>query len=61
MKEALEKESYKGKFISLKCDITKEQDIESSFKWILQNVGKPSVLINNAGVCIREHIESKRL
>ncbi|KAL1517897.1 hypothetical protein ABEB36_001601 [Hypothenemus hampei] len=40
----------KGKLYSLKCDVTKEQEILNAFQWIEENVGHPQILINNAGI-----------
>ncbi|XP_023719736.1 farnesol dehydrogenase isoform X3 [Cryptotermes secundus] len=39
-----------GKLHPLKCDITKENDIISSFAWVKENLGGVDILINNAGV-----------
>ncbi|KAH0814384.1 hypothetical protein GEV33_008408 [Tenebrio molitor] len=39
-----------GQIYALKCDITKEDDILKSFKWISEKVGPVHVLINNAGL-----------
>lgn len=49
--EALAKklEGKKGKFFAIKADLTQEQDILNAFKWVKQNLGPISVLINNAG------------
>lgn len=41
---------YPGKFHPLQCDITKEEDIEASLKWISVELGHVSILVNNAGV-----------
>ncbi|KAL1517899.1 hypothetical protein ABEB36_001602 [Hypothenemus hampei] len=40
----------KGRLYSLKCDVTKEQEILKAFQWIDENVGHPQILINNAGI-----------
>ena len=39
-----------GNVYSLKADISKEEDILSSFEWVKKNLGPISILINNAGV-----------
>ncbi|XP_065206073.1 farnesol dehydrogenase-like [Planococcus citri] len=40
---------FPGEFHALKCDVTKESEIESSFKWITAELGPITVLVNNAG------------
>lgn len=40
----------KGKLYAIRCDITKESEIKSAFKWVEQNVGGVDVLVNNAGI-----------
>lgn len=54
-KEKLEElaESFKGKngsFYSVTADMTVESDILKAFKWVKENVGPVSILVNNAGV-----------
>jgi NAD(P)-dependent dehydrogenase (short-subunit alcohol dehydrogenase family) len=39
-----------GKLHPLKCDVTKENDVLSSFAWVRENLGGADILINNAGV-----------
>lgn len=39
-----------GKLFGVKTDITKEQDILDAFKWIENNLGPVSILINSAGI-----------
>ncbi|KAL3271511.1 hypothetical protein HHI36_021991 [Cryptolaemus montrouzieri] len=43
-------EEAPGKLYGIKCDITKEEDIIKSFKWITDNMGPVHILINNAGL-----------
>lgn len=43
-------EEQEGKFYSVRCDVAKEENILRSFKWITDNLGPVSVLINNAGL-----------
>lgn len=40
----------KGKLIAFKCDMTKEDEIVSTFKQIVAKLGPISVLVNNAGL-----------
>ncbi|XP_060524571.1 farnesol dehydrogenase-like [Cylas formicarius] len=40
----------KGKLYALKCDVTKEEDILEAFKWVRENLGPVSILVNNAGL-----------
>jgi NADP+-dependent farnesol dehydrogenase len=39
-----------GQLYPLRCDITNEEAILKSFKWIGENVGPVHILINNAGL-----------
>ncbi|KAH1024571.1 hypothetical protein HUJ05_004033 [Dendroctonus ponderosae] len=43
----------KGKLIAFECDITKEDEIVSTFEQIISKLGPISVLINNAGLSQR--------
>ncbi|KAK4874250.1 hypothetical protein RN001_013610 [Aquatica leii] len=54
-KEKIEKLSrslkeHGGKLISVKVDITVENDVIQAFKWIKDNLGPVCILINNAGI-----------
>jgi len=41
-----------GKLYAIKCDVTKNSDIETAFKWVKDNLGGVDILVNNAGVGI---------
>ncbi|KAJ3660791.1 hypothetical protein Zmor_005222 [Zophobas morio] len=40
----------KGKVHAVKVDVSKEEDILKGFKWVTDNLGPVSILINNAGI-----------
>ncbi|XP_060516047.1 farnesol dehydrogenase-like [Cylas formicarius] len=40
----------KGVLYAYKCDMTKEAEILAAFKWIADNLGPVSILVNNAGL-----------
>ncbi|XP_060523996.1 farnesol dehydrogenase-like [Cylas formicarius] len=42
----------KGKLHAVKCDVTKEEDILEAFKWVRENLGPVSILVNNAGLAL---------
>lgn len=39
-----------GKVNFLKCDITKDDQVDAGFKWIKDRFGHLDVLLNNAGI-----------
>lgn len=41
-----------GKLYGKMCDISDENDVNNVFKWIDENLGGISVLINNAGIAV---------
>ncbi|CAD7084856.1 unnamed protein product [Hermetia illucens] len=41
---------FRSKLYSLKCDVTKEDDVKSVFLWIKKNLGGVDILVNCAGV-----------
>ena len=43
-------QSETGKLYAIKCDVTKDSDIESAFNWLKDNFGGVDILVNNAGV-----------
>nr|CAI5837367.1 unnamed protein product [Callosobruchus analis] len=45
-----------GKLHAFKADLTKEEDIKDAFDWITKNVGPVHILINNAGIHLRENL-----
>ncbi|XP_037936373.1 farnesol dehydrogenase [Teleopsis dalmanni] len=49
VKQNLPKEQQ-SRFIPHRCDVSKENEVVSTFEWIKKNVGTPSVLLNNAGI-----------
>lgn len=46
-----------GKFYAKECDITVENNVIKTFKWIKQTLGTVHILINNAGVVKGAKIE----
>ena len=42
-------QSETGKLYPVKCDVTKNSDIETAFKWVKDNLGGVDILVNNAG------------
>ena len=41
-------QSATGKLYAVKCDVSKDYDIETAFKWIKDNLGGVDILVNNA-------------
>lgn len=39
-----------GQLYPLRCDITSEDAILKSFKWVTDNLGPVQILVNNAGL-----------
>lgn len=50
MDEEMKQAQGPGKFYSVKCDVTNEEEIIKTFQWIKENVGVVQILINNAGI-----------
>lgn len=43
-------EGSTGVLHALKCDVTSEEDVKKTFKWIIDELGGVDVLVNNAGI-----------
>jgi NADP-dependent 3-hydroxy acid dehydrogenase YdfG len=54
--EECEKLEYPGKLHPYKCDLTREDEIETMFTWITTKHGGVDICINNAGVAIEENL-----
>ena len=52
-------QSETGKLYPVKCDVTKNSDIETAFKWVKDNLGGVDILVNNAGVAVRSPLIGK--
>nr|XP_024215424.1 farnesol dehydrogenase-like [Halyomorpha halys] len=52
-KELTEKKLYVRSHV---CDVTDDDQVQAAFQWIEDNVGPVSVLVNNAGVLIRQSL-----
>ena len=54
-------QSATGKLYAVKCDLTKDSDIETAFKWVKDNLGGVDILVNNAGVALHSPLVGKSL
>ena len=45
------KETYKVKVLTIKCDVSKEEEVEQMTNTIIDTFGGIDILVNNAGVC----------
>jgi NAD(P)-dependent dehydrogenase (short-subunit alcohol dehydrogenase family) len=52
-------QSATGKLYAVKCDVAKDSDIETAFKWIKENLGGVDILVNNAGVGVTSPLIGK--
>jgi NADP+-dependent farnesol dehydrogenase len=52
-------QSAKGKLYPVKCDVSKESDIQATFKWVKANLGGVDILVNNAAVINDTPLSSK--
>jgi NAD(P)-dependent dehydrogenase (short-subunit alcohol dehydrogenase family) len=51
--------SAKGKLFALKCDVSKESDIQAAFKWVKAKLGGVDILVNNAAAAYNIPLTSK--
>lgn len=51
--------SAKGKLYAVKCDVSKESDVQGAFKWVKDNLGGVDILVNNAAVAYDTSLISK--
>jgi NAD(P)-dependent dehydrogenase (short-subunit alcohol dehydrogenase family) len=42
--------SAKGKLYAVKCDVSKESDVQAAFKWAKTKLGGVDILVNNAAM-----------
>jgi NAD(P)-dependent dehydrogenase (short-subunit alcohol dehydrogenase family) len=52
-------QSKTGKLYAIKCDVTKNSDIETAFKWVRDTLGGVDILVNNAGVAFNSPLVGK--
>ena len=45
------KKNYNVDVMSIKCDVSKEDEVEEMFNTIIDNFGKIDILVNNASIC----------
>lgn len=50
------KKQIKDGYYSVQADLTNEDDILKTFKWIEQDIGPVSILINNAGIMVESSL-----
>ena len=58
LKEYIEN-TYKVCVFAYKCDVSKEDEVINLFDKINNEVGNPDVIVNNAGICKDNEIDSK--
>lgn len=54
-------EKYDVKVLKIKCDITKENEVQDMVKTIIDKFGHIDVLVNNAGIAIDTLVEEKTI
>jgi NADP+-dependent farnesol dehydrogenase len=52
-------QSATGKLYAVKCDISKNSDVLTAFKWVKDNLGGVDILINNAAVATDTFLTGK--
>lgn len=52
--------SGSGKFHAVKCDVTKENEVNDIFDWIKESLGRVDIMINNAGAFKQTSLIGKR-
>ena len=52
-------QSATGKLYAVKCDVSKDSDIETAFKWIKDNLGGVDILVNNAATAPNNNLIGK--
>jgi NAD(P)-dependent dehydrogenase (short-subunit alcohol dehydrogenase family) len=52
-------QSETGKLYAVKCDVSKNSDIETAFKWVKDNLGGVDILVNNAAAALRSPLIGK--
>jgi NAD(P)-dependent dehydrogenase (short-subunit alcohol dehydrogenase family) len=52
-------QSETGKLYAVKCDVTKNSDIETAFQWVKDNLGGVDILVNNAAVALSASLIGK--
>ena len=60
LKEYIEK-TYNVKALAIKCDITKENEVENMIKKIITELGSIDVLVNNAAIELNSEINTKNI
>ena len=58
LKEEVERE-YKVKALTIKCDVSNEQDVKNMINEVISTFGKIDVLVNNAGIALDTVFEDK--
>ena len=51
--------SETGKLYAIKCDVSKDSDTKTAFKWVKDNLGGVDILINNAAVLLISPLTGK--